>query len=73
MLENGKPVLAIGSPGGSTIICTTLIVLLRVLDSKLSLHGMTPDNAALCKMLPIYLDSCLEIWTRLSLKGRFCR
>ena len=32
VLRDGRPVLAVGSPGGSTIIGTTLNVILNVLD-----------------------------------------
>lgn len=38
--KNGKPVLVIGSPGGRTIINTTLQVILNVID-----HGMTVGEA----------------------------
>ena len=37
VLKNGKPVLALGSPGGSTIITTVLQMLVNRLDL-----GMTP-------------------------------
>lgn len=38
--KNGKPILVIGSPGGRTIINTTLQVILNVID-----HGMTVAEA----------------------------
>nr|WP_246471064.1 gamma-glutamyltransferase [Saccharopolyspora phatthalungensis] len=37
VLQDGRPLLAVGSPGGSTIITTVLQVLLGRLDRKLSL------------------------------------
>ncbi|MEF2279789.1 gamma-glutamyltransferase [Deinococcus sp. YIM 134068] len=37
VFQNGKPVLALGSPGGSTIITTVLQTLVDVLDRKKSL------------------------------------
>ena len=37
VLEDGKPLLVTGSPGGSTIITTTLQVVLNVLDHKMDL------------------------------------
>jgi gamma-glutamyltranspeptidase/glutathione hydrolase len=38
--KDGKPVLIAGSPGGSTIITTTLQVIINVID-----HGMSIDDA----------------------------
>ena len=38
--KNGKPVLVTGSPGGSTIITTTLQVVVNIID-----HGMDVSNA----------------------------
>ncbi|UMG93606.1 gamma-glutamyltransferase [Nocardioides sp. TF02-7] len=38
VLEHGRPVLALGSPGGSTIITTVLQVLLNRLDLGMSLR-----------------------------------
>ncbi len=40
VLKDGEPVLATGSPGGSTIITTTLQVILNVID-----HGMGVNDA----------------------------
>lgn len=40
VLEDGEPFLALGSPGGSTIITTVLQTLLNVVD-----FGMTPEEA----------------------------
>jgi gamma-glutamyltranspeptidase / glutathione hydrolase len=37
VLEHGKPLLAVGSPGGSTIITTVLQILVNRLDFKMSL------------------------------------
>ena len=38
VLKNGKPVLVVGSPGGSTIITTVLQVILNVLEFDMSLE-----------------------------------
>ena len=40
VLHDGKPLLVTGSPGGSTIITTTLQVILNVID-----HGMDVSDA----------------------------
>ena len=40
VLKNGKPVLVVGSPGGSRIITTVLEIILNVID-----HGMTVQEA----------------------------
>ena len=40
VLKDGEPLLVTGSPGGSTIITTTLQVILNVID-----HGMNLDEA----------------------------
>ena len=37
VLQDGKPILVTGSPGGSTIITTTMQVILNVIDHKMSL------------------------------------
>jgi gamma-glutamyltranspeptidase/glutathione hydrolase len=40
VLEGGRPVLAVGTPGGSRIITTVLEIILNVID-----HGMTLQEA----------------------------
>jgi gamma-glutamyltranspeptidase/glutathione hydrolase len=40
MLKDGKPVLVVGSPGGSRIITTVLEIIVNVID-----HGMTLQDA----------------------------
>ena len=40
VVHDGKPLLISGSPGGSTIITTTLQVIVNVID-----HGMSIDDA----------------------------
>ncbi|MCL4167245.1 UNVERIFIED_CONTAM: hypothetical protein GTU68_002701, partial [Idotea baltica] len=37
LVQDGKPLLATGSPGGSTIITTTMQVIMNVVDHKMSL------------------------------------
>ena len=39
--DRGRPALALGSPGGSTIISTTIGVLLNVIDHDMSLRQAT--------------------------------
>ncbi|HVJ82333.1 MAG TPA: gamma-glutamyltransferase [Planctomycetia bacterium] len=70
VLKNGKPFLAIGSPGGRTIINTVLQTLVNVVD-----HGMTiqaavdagrihqqwlPEAVRVEKRLPVSLDAELR-------------
>jgi gamma-glutamyltranspeptidase/glutathione hydrolase len=43
VLEKGKPLLAVGSPGGSTIITTVLQILVDRLDLGLSLPQAIAD------------------------------
>lgn len=57
VLQNGKPVLALGSPGGPTIINTVLEVIVNVLDFKMNVqdavnwprfhHQWMPDQLSL--------------------------
>jgi gamma-glutamyltranspeptidase / glutathione hydrolase len=46
VLANGKPLLAVGSPGGSTIITTVLQILIDRLDLGLTLPGAIADPRA---------------------------
>jgi gamma-glutamyltranspeptidase/glutathione hydrolase len=46
VLDNGKPLLALGSPGGSTIITTVLQILFDRLDEHMSLPDAIADPRA---------------------------
>jgi len=46
VLDNGKPFLALGSPGGSTIITTVLQILFDRLDEHMSLPDAIADPRA---------------------------
>ena len=62
VLRDGKPVLAVGSPGGSTIITTVLQVLLNRLDFGMSLPQaiaagrVTQRNSATDLAEPAFLE-----------------
>ena len=46
VLQDGKPFLAVGSPGGSTIITTVLQVLLNRLDLGMTLPRRSPRRGS---------------------------
>jgi len=63
VLENGKPFLALGSPGGSTIITTVLQILIDRLDQGMTLPQAIADprasqrNGRNTSAEPAFLDS----------------
>ncbi|GAB2831490.1 gamma-glutamyltransferase [Streptomyces daliensis] len=69
VLEEGKPVLALGSPGGATIITTVLQTLINHLDRKLPLVDSiaapraSQRNAAQTELEP-------GLWNRTALRGQ---
>jgi gamma-glutamyltranspeptidase / glutathione hydrolase len=62
VLEDGEPVLALGSPGGSTIITTVAEILLQSIDRRLSLPKAiaapraTQSNAPTTLAEPAFID-----------------
>jgi len=63
LLRDGRPVLAVGSPGGSTIITTVLQILVNRLDRRMSLPAAiaapraTQRNTATVQAEPAFLSS----------------
>ena len=63
MFRHGRPVLALGSPGGATIITTVLQTLINQLDFKLSLPDAiaapraSQRNAATTEAEQAFIDS----------------
>jgi gamma-glutamyltranspeptidase/glutathione hydrolase len=72
VLQNGRPFLALGSPGGSTIITTVLQILVDRLDQAMTLPQAIADprasqrNTATTSAEPAFLASAL----RSALEGR---
>jgi gamma-glutamyltranspeptidase/glutathione hydrolase len=73
VLDHGKPFLALGSPGGSTIITTVLQILFDRLDEGMSLTDAIADprasqrNATLTSAEPAFISSPLA--TALATRG----
>ena len=74
VLDHGKPFLALGSPGGSTIITTVLQILFDRLDEHMSLPDAIADprasqrNTTLTSAEPAFLSSALA--TQLATRGQ---
>jgi gamma-glutamyltranspeptidase len=54
VLKDGKPVLVVGTPGGSRIITTVLEIIVNVIDHGMTLQeavGIAPADAAQAKAL----------------------
>jgi len=74
ILDHGKPFLALGSPGGSTIITTVLQILFDRLDEHMSLPDAIADprasqrNTTLTSAEPAFLSSALA--TQLATRGQ---
>ncbi|MCE1190409.1 MAG: gamma-glutamyltransferase [Ignavibacteria bacterium] len=75
VLKNGKPVLILGSPGGSTIITATLQVLLNVIDFKMNVADAVAAPRIHHQWLPDRIDYelnglALDVRTALKNKGQ---
>ena len=71
--QDGKPLLVTGSPGGSTIITTTMQIILNVLDHKMSLSDAVSSPRFHHQWLPtriIYESQAFSADTRRSLENR---
>jgi gamma-glutamyltranspeptidase/glutathione hydrolase len=73
VVKGGKPLLVTGSPGGSTIITTTLQIILNVLDHKMSLSDAVSSPRFHHQWLPtqvIYEPQAFSADTRRALESR---
>jgi len=65
VLRDKRPLLAVGSPGGSTIITTVLQILVDRLDRGMSL----PDAVAAPRVAPPSSRPCCRSWSTASTCG----